>query len=118
VQESAHAHAADVITLSEGLTLALADALHAHTADGELTLTQDWLLTIADALHAHAADNLDLGTEVTLVVSDTLHAHYADMVRWVRPVTPGTRSVVLDAADRIVIVSAARSTMVVIGGPL
>jgi hypothetical protein len=38
-------------------------------------------------------------------------------VRWVRPVTPAVRSVAIDAADRMVIVSAACSTMVVLGGP-
>jgi hypothetical protein len=40
-------------------TLAVADALHAHSADA-VTLVSDSWLAVADARHAHAADNVVL----------------------------------------------------------
>ncbi len=59
--------------------LAIADALHGHTADA-LTLTAAAILTVADALHGHAADNLTLDTTgaATLTTQDATHAHAVD----------------------------------------
>lgn len=62
-----------------GVTLAVANATHAHIA-GALTLSIDSLLSVASATHAHAADNLALGTTgaTSLAVADASHAHAAE----------------------------------------
>lgn len=61
------------------VSLVIADATHAHTADG-LTLTLQSALSVADATHGHAADNLTLTTtgSTSLTVADATHAHTAD----------------------------------------
>lgn len=57
VQDSAHAHTADSITLTQVHNLTVADATHGHTADA-ITLTQVHILIVEDSTHAHTADNL------------------------------------------------------------
>lgn len=79
MQDSAHAHTADGIALTQSHALALADALHAHAAD-VVTLTQAHALALADAVHAHAADGITLTTAGDLVLADALQAHSADGV--------------------------------------
>ncbi len=77
VADATHAHAADGLTLTQLHLLAVADAAHAHLADA-LTLTQTHVLALADALHAHAADAVVLTADATLAVNAALHAHAAD----------------------------------------
>ena len=62
-------------------SLIVQDATHAHIADG-VSLTTQWLLTIAESLHGHAADNLTLSATdaANLVVQDAAHAHIADSI--------------------------------------
>ena len=81
VIEGAAADDIQAAVLTSEHLLAIADALHGHTADG-LTLTAESVLAIQDALHAHAADNvtLDASGAPTLLVAEALHAHTADGV--------------------------------------
>lgn len=67
--------------IEAAVTLAIADALHAHLADSiTLTPSGSVTLTIADALHAHIADGVTLTAHVSLQIADALHAHFADNV--------------------------------------
>lgn len=80
IQEAAHAHGADNLSLTVATGLTVADAAHAHTADNLTLSTSSAVdLTIADATHAHAADapTLTLGY-VGLLIADALHGHTAD----------------------------------------
>jgi hypothetical protein len=82
-QDAAHAHAADNVTLSisSGTDLVVQDAAHAHAADN-LALTLDTHLSVADAAHSHTAENLDLTVTGSsdLTIQDATHAHSADNV--------------------------------------
>lgn len=83
VQEAAHAHAVDNVTLTTASALAVAEAAHGHTVDN-LTLTVATALVVAEALHGHAADNVTVTPqapgETALSVADALHGHAADNV--------------------------------------
>jgi hypothetical protein len=60
-----------------GSELAPADALHGHTAD-VVTVTQR--ITVAAAAHAHTADAVTLTQKHVIAPASTLHAHAADQV--------------------------------------
>lgn len=79
IQDAAHGHTADSLTIAVASTLAIADATHAHAADS-LTLTTSTVLVIADATHGHTADSLTLSVSgaTDLVIQDALHGHTAD----------------------------------------
>lgn len=77
IADAAHAHAADALALSADWLLTVQDATHAHTADS-LAISTDWLLAIADAIHGHSAEALSLSTDWLLTIQDALHAHAAD----------------------------------------
>ena len=81
VADALHAHAADNVVLTSATAITIADALHAHAADN-VVLTSQTAITIADALHAHAADNvvLQIAGATNLTVADALHAHTVDNV--------------------------------------
>ena len=81
VADALHAHAADNVVLTSATAITIADALHAHAADN-VVLTSATAITIADALHAHAADNvvLQIAGATNLTVADALHAHTVDNV--------------------------------------
>lgn len=79
VNETAHAHSADALTLTTSAVLTIADATHAHAAESPAP-SSSLGLTIAEALHGHAADSLTLsvtGSE-SLVTADATHGHAAD----------------------------------------
>lgn len=107
VADALHAHAADGgLALVQHNVLAPADALHAHAADA-LVLTQHNILVVQDALHAHAADSLALTQHNVLAVQDALHAHAADNIVLTAH-NPGASLTVQDAlhahaADNIVL---------------
>jgi len=81
VQDAAHAHAADNITITQFVptVLVVQDAAHAHVADNtvltQITVTN---LVVADALHAHTAANIAVGVDIA--VQAATHAHVADNV--------------------------------------
>ena len=77
VADASHAHTADGTALTQAHTLVVADAIHAHAADSP-ALTQASTLTVADADHAHSADAPTLSTASALTVADASHAHTAD----------------------------------------
>jgi hypothetical protein len=79
IQDAAHAHAADNITLTSATALAISDASHSHAADN-IGLTTSTALAVADSSHAHAADNISLTVAAALVVADASHAHTADNI--------------------------------------
>lgn len=58
---------------SDVITLIIAEATHAHSADN-LSMNTD--LTVAEALHDHTADNLAMN--IDLVIDESFHAHAAD----------------------------------------
>ena len=62
-----------------GITLTLADATHAQTADSP-TLAIAGSLSISEALHGHSADNIALTQAHTIVVAEATHAHSADNI--------------------------------------
>lgn len=66
------------VTISDSITLVVAEALHAHAADVP-ALTQANTLVVAEALHAHAVDNLGLTQKHTLAPAESVHAHTADV---------------------------------------
>ena len=76
---AAHAHSADNLALSSSMALAVANATHAHTAAAP-TLSAALFLLIQNTLHAHAAGNvtLDNSGAAVLTIADALHAHAAD----------------------------------------
>ena len=76
-QDAAHAHAADNLTLSAGLSLVIQDATHAQAADS-LAPTTGLSLAIQEALHSHTADSAVLAAALTLAVQDASHTHAAD----------------------------------------
>jgi len=77
VADALHAHTADTPALTSAHALTVADATHAHSADN-VALSTTILLAMADALHGHTADNLDLQAGSTLAVADATHAHATD----------------------------------------
>lgn len=76
---AAHAHSADNLALSSSMALAVANAAHAHTSEAP-TLSAALFLLIQNTLHAHAAGNvtLDNSGAAVLTIADALHAHAAD----------------------------------------
>lgn len=64
----------------EDVAVTANDTLHAHTADGDLLLIEHKLLAVADALHAHSADNLAIVEHKTLVTNDTIHSQTVDSI--------------------------------------
>jgi len=77
IADSAHAHAADGLTLAQVHSLIVAAATHTHTADNA-TLTSLVELLINAATHAHTADAATLSQLHTLLVNEASHAHTAD----------------------------------------
>lgn len=79
IADAAHAHTADALALSTATALSVADALHGHVADNvTLGLAGVASLLIADATHSHAADNIALTSAHSLAIADATHAHTAD----------------------------------------
>ena len=112
VADALHAHTADGLTLTAASVLALQDALHAHAADNlTLELSGGITLTIADALHAHTADGVLLTVSAYLVVSDALHAHTADNILLSIPGAfraGNPRVWILDSRQRYILVDSRR----------
>lgn len=77
VADATHAHTADGLVLTSSTALSVADATHAHAADA-ITLVVGSVLAIAEASHAHAADSPALTAASALAVADATHAHAAD----------------------------------------
>lgn len=77
VADASHAHTADAPSLAQAHSLVVADATHGHTAESP-TLVEDVTLTVADALHGHTADSPSLTQAHTLVVADAAHALASD----------------------------------------
>lgn len=77
VQDAVHAHAAESPTLTQAHTLAVADTAHGHVA-GSVALTQASTLAVADAGHGHAADAVSLTQAHTLSIADAAHGHTAE----------------------------------------
>ena len=79
IADSTHAHAAESPAPSSSLGLTIAEALHGHAADSlTLSVTGSESLVTADATHGHAADSLALSSDTGLTVADALHGHAAD----------------------------------------
>lgn len=79
IQDSIHDQAADSVTLSQVHTLASADGAHDQTADSPV-LSQVHPLGIADAAHDHSADSASLSQNHTLDSTDSAHSHAADHI--------------------------------------
>jgi hypothetical protein len=79
IAEAAHAHTADGVTLTQAHALAVNEAAHAHAADG-VTLTQAHTLGVDEATHAHTAEAVTLTQAHTLGVDEATHAHTAEAV--------------------------------------
>lgn len=79
VADATHAHTADGLVLTSSTALAVAEATHAHTADA-ITLVAGSVLTIAEAIHAHTADSPTLTAASALAVADATHSHAADIL--------------------------------------
>lgn len=77
IADAAHAHSAEGADLTQQHILTVQDAAHSHQSDG-LTLTQLHQLAIAEALHGHAADNLAISQAHALIIAGADHAHTAD----------------------------------------
>lgn len=79
VADALHAHSADAIGLSTASILNVAEALHAHAADNiTVSVSGADTLTIADSTHAHTADALALTSASSLAIADASHAHTVD----------------------------------------
>ena len=106
VQDAAHAHAADNITITQFVptVLVVQDAAHAHVADNtvltQITVTN---LVVADALHAHTAAGIDLVQEFALTVQSATHAHTADNVLTNYVVLAPAAAVHAHAADNVAV---------------
>lgn len=79
VADATHAHTADGMVLTSSTALAVAEATHAHAADA-ITLAVGSVLTVAEASHAHAADSPALTAASALAVADAAHSHAADNI--------------------------------------
>lgn len=64
----------------EDIAIELADTLHGHSVDGNLTLVEHKLLAVADATHALGSDDLILVEHKTLVTDDATHSQTVDQV--------------------------------------
>ena len=90
--------------VSGGVTLVVADALQAITADSP-TLTQAHVLNVADTLQTVAAAGVTLTQASTLIVSDALHAMLADNVALVSGGQIGEVIFVVEAVNRTFVVA-------------
>lgn len=80
VANAAHAHTAESPTLTVASVLTTQDATHAHAADN-LTLTiGGTMLVVSDAAHAHTAAGVILTVSSYLVISDALHGHTSEQL--------------------------------------
>lgn len=102
VQDSAHTHTTENVTLAQTHVLTVHDSIHGHTTEN-VALTQEHELVTHDSVHQHATENValtqthqlngvedtfhthttenvTLSTEVTLVVADSVHGHTTENV--------------------------------------
>lgn len=79
VADATHAHTADGLVLTSSTALSVAEATHAHAADN-ITLVVGSVLTVSEASHAHAADSPTLTAASALAVADATHSHAADNI--------------------------------------
>lgn len=79
VANALHAHTSDQPSLTQAHVLAANEATHGHTSDQPL-ITQQHILAPADALHDHLADAPTLTQQHVLAVAAASHAHTADNV--------------------------------------
>lgn len=105
LQDAAHAHALDSLTLSTSSVLTVAAAAHAHALDSlALDAGAGPSISVADVSHGHAADGVSLAVSLWLMVSDALHAHRADFVSFVvtgiRAARSSRRAPRMDGAGR------------------
>jgi len=95
--DASHAHTAENVVLTSSTGLTVADASHAHAADNiTLNTTATVDLTVSDASHAQAAESVALSTDVALTVASAAHAQSAD-------------SVVVGAAETLTVANAAHA---------
>lgn len=101
VAEALHAHAADSPSLTQANVLAPQESLHAHAADSP-ALVQANTLAVAEALHGHSADSPALTQANVLAVAEALHAHLADNLALVQAnVLAVAEAVHAHAADNV-----------------
>jgi hypothetical protein len=97
VADAAHAHTADNVLLTQVHSLVVSDAAHSSTADNVVLVPGgDATLVVSDATHAHTADNVVLTQDHTLEVQNASHEHTADNVvldqqTRTRPINPGKK---------------------------
>lgn len=89
VADALHAHSADAVVLVQSHVLAIAGTTHAHGAES-VALVQAHMLSVADARHGHTVGSTALVQSHLLAIADAFHAHSAD----------GVVLVVLDPVDR------------------
>lgn len=75
IADAVHAHTADNLALTQHNVLAISDATHGHTVDNVILVPN---LIVQDSSHGHTADNLVLTQHNVLAIQDTLHGHTAE----------------------------------------
>jgi hypothetical protein len=77
IDNAAHAHTAENVVLQPVLTLGIDNTAHAHTAP-DIPLSQLHVLAVDNADHLHTASTLVVTTQYNLAIADSTHGHVAE----------------------------------------